>query len=149
MSRTAETAEIPRAAAWLGGLGLLPFAFGAGAALLGDPVWRTVGGHVLLGYGAVILAFMGGAQWGASMHHEPGIARRLTLSVVPALAAFGALLLGPQGLWVLIAGFWGVLVVDMGLARDGLAPAWYPRLRIVLTATVSLLLLAGAAAPFL
>lgn len=65
--------------------------------------------------------------------------------MLPSLVAWAALPLGgPAGLLLLAAAFVLVLPVDLRFAPEGLAPAWFPRLRAVLTgAVVVCLLLAG------
>ena len=60
-------AQVPAAAAWLGGLGLVPFVglSIASQAIEGD--LKTAALRGLLAYGAVILSFLGGIHWGAAM----------------------------------------------------------------------------------
>jgi hypothetical protein len=100
-------------------------------------------------YAAIILSFMGGAQWGLAVSAQAAgpalLARRLALSVLPALAAF-ALALVPEraALLGLAAVFGALLAYDVMTVRAGLAPPWYARLRIQLTAAVVLCLLLGA-----
>lgn len=139
---------LPRAALWLGVAGLLPFLWGAGTLLLPDwGEWsrRTLGAGLtgrplLVSYGAAILAFMGGTIWGfASRAPEAGQTQAvlLGLSVLPALVA------GFAG-WsaaALLLGFLGLLPLDRACLQRGLAPAWWMRLRLPLTAGVVLCLL--------
>lgn len=144
-----QPTRVPPAAAWLGGLGLLPFVAGA-VATVGD----VVGGvDALRFYAATILAFMGGIHWGLAIaDHGAGPGQgstfaRLGASVVPALIAWLALLLAPtQGLLVMALAFALLLVGDLIAVRRGLAPPWYPRLRIPLTGAVLLCLLTAALA---
>ena len=88
--------QIPRPAFVLGWLGVLPFAAFALSAATGGvlPPGTAMSGLVL--YGAIILSFMGGAQWGLAMvtsRSDPNAMRaRLAISVLPALgppSAFG------------------------------------------------------------
>jgi len=127
---------IPKPALILGAAGLLPFLAAAVEAHLGlvlTPAWAVQAG---LYYGVAILSFMGRAQWGLAMAHGPSLAR-LGLSVVPALLGWAALLIPVQaGLLLVSAGFAGALMVDLTAARRGWAPAWYPMLRLPLTAVV-------------
>ncbi len=54
--------NIPPIAAWLGGLGALPFIGIAGAAPYLDSAPRMFAAHALVAYGAVILPFLGGVH---------------------------------------------------------------------------------------
>jgi hypothetical protein len=134
-------ADVPPVAAALGYAGAIPFLAGAtGVALALLPAGP------LLAYGAVILAFMGGIHWGLGMPGALPDGRRLGLSVVPALLGWAALLLGGRhGLLLLAVAFLGVLALDLAAARSGAAPAWYPSLRVPLTAVVVASLLLAAA----
>ena len=59
------SSELPAYATALGYGGLLPFiACGLSMLLLPDAGMRHVAGRVLVGYGAVILSFLGGVHWG-------------------------------------------------------------------------------------
>ncbi len=142
--------EVPRAAAALGAAGLLPFAWGAATILwpaLGD--WgrdafgaRLTGRPLLAAYGTVILSFMAGAVWGFAARGPDGgraQAALLGLSVLPALWALG---LG-WSVAALMLGFVALLPLDRACVARGLAPAWWMRLRLPLTAGVLLGLLPG------
>jgi hypothetical protein len=91
--------RVPPAAVWLGAFGVIPFALLAGAGfVLPSPTKEQVA-FALAAYGAVILSFLGGIHWGLAIA-ESGRARRngasssrLTVSVVPALVGWCALLL--------------------------------------------------------
>ncbi len=107
-------------------------------------------------YGAVILSFMGGVQWGlamlATMQAKSGRkhpdAAHLAISVCPALVGWIAALLGPaSGLALLATGFVALLVFDLWTVRRELAPRWYAPLRIQLTVAVVILLALGMRAP--
>jgi len=142
-------ALIPQSAAWLGALGLVPFAALAGLLPLVGADLKPALAHALLGYGAVILSFLGGVHWGLAIGSNPpaadaAIRTRLILSVVPSLIAWAALLLPAGGLFVLAAAIALMLVVDIRATRAGEAPPWYPRLRIPLSCAVAASLLAGA-----
>jgi hypothetical protein len=134
-------AAVPPVAATLGYAGAVPFLVGAtGVALAHLPATP------LLAYGAVILAFMGGVHWGLGMPGTTPDAHRLCLSVVPALLAWAALILGGRpGLVLLAAAFVGLLALDLATTRRGVAPSWYPALRVPLTAVVVASLLLAAA----
>ncbi len=137
---------IPRAPLILGLAGLIPFLWGAASELLpalGDFGIRTlgprfVGPYVTLSYGTVILAFMSGVLWGFATRAAPGTAAvGHALSVIPALWAFVFVGGGPVSAAIyLIAGFLGLLLLDAAFAAWGLAPPWWLRLRLGLTAVV-------------
>lgn len=143
-----DAPRVPQAAAWLGGLGLLPFAFSAALVAYGESSWSY---DALRYYAAAILSFMGGVQWGLAMKDaesgsdSPLLWRRLSMSVAPALTAWLALLLSPPFDLMIIAAAFGLLLLsDLSAVRQGWAPTWYPRLRIPLTAVVIVALLLAA-----
>ena len=127
----------PTPALVLGLAGLIPFLVGALMELT-DARWQGITGTDLVRtYGAAILAFMGGAQWGASLRGAEEPWARYSYSVIPALLAWPALLLEPRdGLVVLVGGFLFVYVLDEWMRYRGWLPAWYLRLRRLLTAVV-------------
>ncbi|TVS04394.1 MAG: DUF3429 domain-containing protein [Rhodobacteraceae bacterium] len=144
---------IPRSALALGLAGLLPFFFGL-ATLLSPALRETTEGligprftgpYVLISYGSVILSFMSGVLWGFAArgemeHHWRGYA----LSTVPALWVFFMVGGGPsQALSALLIGFVGLLRLDWQFRLWGLAPDWWMRLRLILTAGVVLCLALG------
>jgi hypothetical protein len=145
--------QIPRSALLLGLAGLLPFGWGAATTLFpqfgltasGIVGSRFIGPYVQLYYGAVILSFMSGVLWGfATKADGPQATSGYVLSVLPALWAFVMTGGGPITASInLIAGFVGLLLLDWHFWRQGLAPAWWMRLRILLTAGVVLCLLTG------
>lgn len=132
---------VPPIAAALGYAGAIPFLVGAAAVAL-----ALLPPTPLLAYGAVILAFMGGIHWGLGMPGSAPDAGRLALSVVPALLGWAALLLGGRpGLLLLAVAFLGLLALELATTRSGVAPSWYPTLRVPLTAVVVTSLLLAAA----
>lgn len=142
---TTDTAR-PGLVTWLGYGGLLPF-LGAALALALDPHHTRQWLSVLLGYSAVILAFVGALHWGFAMAH-PTAQGHLGLalyawSVVPSLVGWVALLVEPAlGAALLMAGFVAHAVQDMRLVRRLPLPRWYLPLRLQLT-TVACLCLAS------
>ncbi|WP_233495442.1 DUF3429 domain-containing protein [Rhodosalinus halophilus] len=148
--------DIPRVALLLGLAGLIPFVWGAltvlNPALQGWGVRtigpRFVGPYVMLFYGAIILSFMSGVLWGFATKAEGQVAATgYALSVIPALWAF--FMTGGGPVWAgtsLIAGFVGLLGLDWLFARQGLAPAWWMPLRLLLTAIVVICLAVGVLA---
>jgi hypothetical protein len=138
--------DIPRAPLLLGLAGLLPFLWGAATVLVpGLADWgvraigpRFAGPYVLLSYGTVILAFMSGVLWGFATKAEGQVAASgYALAVLPALWAFFFVGGGPvSAAMYLMFGFLGLLGLDWMFWRQGLAPAWWMRLRLGLTAVV-------------
>jgi Protein of unknown function (DUF3429) len=138
--------SIPRIALLLGWLGVVPFVALGLATVIADQQAAASASSALVLYAAVILSFMGGAQWGLAMvtgvNEPPVLARRLAISVLPALAAFAlAILPARAALTGLAAVFLALLAYDIATARAGIAPAWYPALRIQLTTAVVFCLL--------
>lgn len=137
---------VPSNAAWLGALGALPFMALAGLSsfMRPDNAWAL---YALATYGAVILSFLGGIHWGMAIgrSNQMPATSALVLSVVPSLVSWGALLLSPRsGLLLLAAAVGAMFFVDANLTRRGLAPPWYPRLRLPLSIIVATCLLIGA-----
>lgn len=137
---------IPRSALVLGLAGLIPFLWGAltllvpsagdwGVSVMGP---RFVAPFVSLSYGTVILAFMSGVLWGfATKTDRAEAALGYVLSVIPALWAFFFVGGGPTSAAILLsAGFLGLLGLDHWFWTRGLAPDWWMRLRVGLTAVV-------------
>jgi len=140
--------RVPRAALWLTAAGFLPFlALSLGTFLLPpfDQPRAEVG---LMLYGAVILSFLGGIQWGLEMSRQGTVAgapslTRLGISVLPSLWAWACVAMPfMYGTLGLAAGLGAMLAYDVYAVRKGMAPPWYPRLRIPVTlgAMISLLL---------
>lgn len=138
-------AQIPRSALILGLAGLIPFLWGA-ATQFSEPLalwgveWlgpRFVGPYIGLSYGMVILCFMSGVLWGFATKAEEEAGRFYALSVIPALWAFFLVGDGPVSSAIYLgAGFLGLLVLDWQFQAQGLAPRWWMRLRVMLTAVV-------------
>jgi len=145
-SPTNTAAAIPIMAARLGYAGLLPFVIGAGLCFLPDGDWRAFGMRQLLAWAAIILSFMGAVHWGIALRESDHAPRLYVASVLPALVAWIALSLSALPALSLIATAFTVLFVfDLRSAREGLLPAWYPRLRMPLTAIVLICLGLAAA----
>jgi len=143
-------AGVPWPAAVYGGAGLIPFAALAVLVWVLPPGWANRALDLLLGYGAVILSFLGAAHWGLALAGAGGDRteqswQRLGWSVTPALVGWVSLALVPlAGLILQLAGFTAAFFADIRAVRLGIAPAWYPRLRRPLTVVVLICL--GAAA---
>jgi hypothetical protein len=132
--------EIPTGALLLGLGGVLPFAACAAALLvLDDADWRAQAAQALAAYGAVILSFLGGVRWGAAFAlPRAQLTPELALAVIPSLLAWCALLLpgDVQPLMALALGIGVFGVLDVREGGRGGWPAWYPRLRLLLTVLV-------------
>jgi hypothetical protein len=141
-------AQIPAHVAWLGYGGLLPF---VALAVLhaADGPRAALWAQALVGYGAVILSFVGALHWGVAMS-APGLdamrrRRAFAWSVVPALLAWPALVLpGAAAAGLLVLGFALHLVADHRLAGPAGLPAWYLPLRWRLSSVACLSLLSLA-----
>lgn len=144
--------QVPVVPRLLGLSGLIPFAAAAAGAWL-LPRWDAllIAGVGLL-YGAVILSFLGGVRWGASM--AAGAAPRPYVeAVIPSLFAWCAAGLGilwkaEQGLLLMAAGLLALGLSDAARA-GGLFPLWYRPLRLVLSVCAALLLCVTALAVYL
>lgn len=147
MTTEARLPVIPRPAHLLGVFGLTPFVAGCAAIWLTGadrPTWLTT---AFVGYGAVIIAFMGAIHWGLAMALERAPGRIYLHSIWPALAGWCAILLPPlAGIALLIAAFAAVYALDRRTVSAAFAPSWYLRLRLPLTLAVTALLAAGGAA---
>lgn len=137
---------IPRSALILGLAGLIPFLWGATNVVVPSTMgWggrflspMFMGTYVILTYGVVILSFMSGVLWGFATKAEgQAAAVGYGLSVIPALWAFFMVNGAPGDAAVnLFAGFAGLLMLDYAFARHGLTPAWWMKLRVLLTVVV-------------
>jgi len=150
MQQAVMPQALPAHVAWLGYGGLLPF---VGLAVLhaADGPRAALWAQALVGYGAVILSFVGALHWGVAMSAPVlDAARRrraFAWSVVPALLAWPALVLpGAAAAGLLVAGFALHLVADHRLAGPAGLPAWFLplRWRLSTVACLSLLSLAWA-----
>lgn len=137
---------IPRAALLLGLAGLIPFVASVLTELSpGLSTWviqtigpRFVGPYMALAYGTIILSFMSGVLWGFATKATGQVAAYgYALSVIPALWAFFLVGSGPvaSAIWLAL-GFLLLIGLDIMFWQRGLAPPWWLRLRLVLTAVV-------------
>jgi hypothetical protein len=124
--------RIPGIALLLGLAGALPFLTLAAAIVLAPPPYNFTAEILLTGYGVAILSFMGGVHWGLAM--RDGRAAQYGISVLAALYAWPALLLGTAGGWLyLAAGFLLLFGFDAWIQRQDWTAAWYLRLRLPLS----------------
>lgn len=131
-----EDHEIPELPLALGLAGLAPFlGLSLALALTRGEVFGIAVGPALLGYGAIILSFLGGVHWGLGLRHPSKDMRAwlYMIAMAPPLWAWAGLLVG---------GACGLGMLAIGLALHGLldasrstrfaAPRWYGRLRLLL-----------------
>ena len=150
-SRTADR-TVPTVAQRLGYAGLLPQMAVVTVLVSHDPYWRFAALSLGYAYAALILSFLGGLWWGlAARQHEPVPAWVWIAAVMPSLIALasalpwavGAAWPGPS-LALLGIALIASLAVDVRLTRLGLAPSWWMRLRIPLSAGLGLMTLTAA-----
>lgn len=151
---------IPRSALLLGLFGTLPFIIGAVLSALPDlvanqtgaPIFisKIAGVTILTSYSMVILSFMSGALWGFAAHSAKTSA--YVLSVIPALFVFFNAIFafvitatgqGQPTLLPFIFGFAAILILDRSFTKSGLAPAWWLKLRLIITTIVLICLTCG------
>lgn len=126
-----------RLAHLLGFAGLIPFVALALACWAVHPDWLGDFIRGQLAYGIAILSFLGGIHWGATMM-SGGLSieqtrRALIWSVIPALIAWFATMVGGFGFAVLMAGFIAAYQVDKRMFAWYRMPEWLIALRFQLT----------------
>lgn len=136
---------IPRTPLFLGLAGLIPFVWGLVTSFV--PVsWMSdyfTGYGILADYAMVILPFMSGVIWGFATRATGRQAATLYVtSVIPALWAF-FFILGEYALISAAVGFVVLLPIDNAAMKSGLAPAWWMKLRLLLTSVVVTCLVIG------
>lgn len=138
----------PTRTAWaLALLGVVPFvALGAAAAAGGPFLTPDRAREVLSLYGAVIVAFMAGARWGAAGADEHPTDAVLALSNVFPLAAWAALVVAGVGSKVALGVLALCLLAQLAWDWPASAPG-YRRLRLTATAGAVIGLALGAAGP--
>ena len=122
----------------LGYLGLLPFVLLSALIAFGPDESEVRFALAQIGYGAVILSFLGGVIWGRVLaDSESPRNTEFVYSVLPSLIGWVALAFpGRIGFGLLAAGFIGALAADHLLGQRKLLPSWYVGLRWVLTIVV-------------
>ena len=134
---------IPQIAILLGYGGASPFVALAVLSILFEERFFI---EALIAYAAVILSFLGGIYWGAAINNlsqnelTASLKTNLSISVTPALAAWGTLLIKNLTVATILlsVGFLAQLIVDVVATRNGYFPYWYNALRIPLTVLVLL-----------
>ncbi len=97
-----------------------------------------------LTYGAIILSFLSGIQWGLVISSQLTSYKSLLISSnIVTLAAWASTLLPnlSTSLILLIMGFIYQLIIDIHLGNKAFFPSWYTRLRKAVTLIVIMLLL--------
>ncbi|NEX61241.1 DUF3429 domain-containing protein [Noviherbaspirillum galbum] len=124
----------------LGYAGLIPFVALAAACWLVDPSWLGDFIKGQLAYGVIILSFLGGLHWGATMLSGTlsieQTRRALLWGVTPSLIAWLATMTGGFGYAVLMAGFIAAYQVDKRTYPWYRLPDWLIDLRFRLTCVV-------------
>lgn len=155
-SITGEMAlAVPRPALLWGGAGLLPYVSTAGASIwLARQQWLVTQGvdktmdsetasalllhaqNIQVGYGAVLLSFLGAIHWGFEFSRYGGVKgnQRYAIGVLPFMLGWPTVLLAPQmaliGQW---ASFVAVWFIDLRATNAGWVPKWYSTYRFWLT----------------
>lgn len=126
---------VPPVAIYLGAAGLLPTISALALVVSGRADLAALGFQVGTIYGALILSFIGGTWWGlAARGGTDALGGWLSVSVLPSLfAAVVLYLLDPVAVAALGAAFLVTPLVDRRLQAAGLAPHWWPRLRMPLS----------------
>ncbi|MEC8205277.1 MAG: DUF3429 domain-containing protein [Pseudomonadota bacterium] len=140
--------SIPPLAMLMGCGGLVPFFLCAGAAHSGVALWSGIALVICGIYGAIILSFIGAVHWGLALKGDRS-PLWFVWSVVPALYAWQPVVFldTRMALLALVPGFLVSWSVDRRATAAGLLPAWYMRLRHMLTLGATLALAAGSLAP--
>lgn len=124
---------IPRVVLVYGLLGLIPFLLPP-ILSLAVPAHAKDIGLVALGYGALILSFLGGARWGLEVARPAPRFGVITISMLPTLAGLAVLLIPGLARPVQLTAI--AVLLALHLAWDVRAaglPPWYPRLRALLS----------------
>ena len=145
---TKSSASIPLVPLGLGLAGLIPFwGLACGLLLHGafglDPHALEL---ALATYAAIIVSFLGGIRWGAALGRDAQ-GTNYAISIVPSLVAW-ACLLAPAPWRLALLGLAALALgpIDLGLVRQGLAPKWFGRLRLILSTGAGMALILGAIA---
>jgi hypothetical protein len=143
---------IPRAPLFLTLAGAIPFAAAVLSIHFGKPFDRNYGYALMLTYGAIILSFLGGIQWGFAVrdtHADKTPTRRYVIAVVPSLVAWAALLLPDSrlALNVMIVTYAWVWFNDWRSVSLQVMPPWFMTIRSTITTIVILLLVFATMGP--
>lgn len=137
-------ARTPLVVLTYGLLGVVPFLAPplAGAVF---PAVKSVAALVLALYGGLILSFLGGARWGLAIVNPAPSSELVSLAMIPTLVGLALLVLPADDRRIQLLGLAAALAVHwLWDISAGNLPAWYPRLRTILTAGAVTGLVAGA-----
>ena len=133
----------PTSSAWqqtarlLGWLGVLPFVLMLAIAWTGGPKWLV---DLVVGYGVLILAFMGGTLWAGAMERSKEPQPPLLASNLIVLAALPALLLPLGSATLLLAVLFTLHWLAEKIWIEHAQAGWYRRMRTAISAVVIILL---------
>ena len=137
---------VRRIAWFLTVVGILIFAGATAMLFMSTSHVRVPAIAALVTFAAIVLAHLGGIEWGLALREESGNemtrAIALGLASVPSIAAWGVLWL-PSPQWQIgaaLALFVAVWGADLWLARNGLLPSWFVDLRTAVTVIVAVIL---------
>lgn len=122
----------------LGWAGVLPFAAWTLVAWTGAPNWLM---ELLVGYGVLILAFMGGTLWTSALDKPQEPEAPLIASILIVLAALPAFVLPAISAALLLAVLFALHWTAEYLWVRKAQPGWYRRMRMGITASVIALLI--------
>jgi len=122
----------------LGWAGILPFAAWVLVAWTGAPNWVM---ELLVGYGVLIVAFMGGTLWATAVDKPEEPEAPLIASIVLVLAALPAFLLPAISAALLLAVLFVLHWVAEYIWVRQIQPGWYRRMRLGVTGAVTTLLI--------
>ena len=134
--------RVPTTAVAITLAGAIPFVGLAISLWVVPPAYRQFALQAITMYAAVILASLGGAQWGLAVavnDTAPQSARSMfLLSIIPCLLAWVMLFLPVSGARLIVAMFlFGfVWLIDALLHLQKLIPAWFFRLRSLISLIV-------------
>ncbi len=153
--------DIPKSALLLGLSGLVPFLFAAALALMPEPtpppgefawIYPSDAQAIFAAYGTIILCFMSGVLWGfAAQAPKDEAPTAYALSVLPAIYAlffcqphlFSLSTSNLDTIRNLGIGFIALIALDWVFAQRAMAPLWWMKLRLLLTAIVVICLSIG------
>lgn len=124
--------------------GWLPFAAALIFTLIPGllPIDQVIFERALIGYGALILSFLGGVRWGIRMQGGAGSDLTFVAGIFGSVLGFSTLLMPYTfGLAVLTLGFGAQGAWDVWSGYGGRVPAAYAQLRSMMTIIVCLTLL--------
>lgn len=126
-------------------IGLVPFVVALAITIFPDisPLPEIIFERATIGYGALILSFLGGVRWGIRLQGGAGSDLTFVTGIAGSVIGFITLLLPYSlGLAILVVGFAGQGAWDVWAGHIGWVPQLYARLRSLMTWLVCIVLLA-------